>query len=76
MRAVLDTNVLISAFVTDGLCARILRRARNVEFTFVLCASVLEQFRRILRDKFGFDDCEIAFSPPSFPKRPMKSAGQ
>jgi len=61
MRAVLDTNVLISAFVTDGLCARILRRARNGEFAFVLCASVLEEFRRTLRDKFGFDNGEIAF---------------
>jgi predicted nucleic acid-binding protein len=69
MRAVLDTNVLISAFVTDGLYARILHRARNGEFTFVLCASVLEEFRRILRDKFGFDNGEVAFfAAPAFAK--------
>ena len=61
MKVVLDTNVLISAFLTDGVCARILRRARKGEFTFVLCSPVLEELQRILREKFGFDDSEISF---------------
>ena len=61
MKVVLDTNVLISAFLTDGVCARILRRARNREFAFVLCRPVLEEFRRILRGKFQFDEGEVSF---------------
>ena len=61
MNALFDTNVLIAAFVTDGLCARILRRARNGEFKLVLGIPVLEEFRRILKRKFMFSDEEISF---------------
>ncbi len=61
MKVVLDTNVLISAFLSDGVCSRILRRARNREFTFVLCMPVIEEFSRILKDKFQFDNAEISF---------------
>jgi len=61
MKAVLDTNVLISAFLSDGVCSRILRRARNREFDFVLCRQVKEEFRRILKDKFQFDNSDISF---------------
>ena len=60
MKAVLDTNVLISAFLSDGICSRILRRARNREFAFILCMPVMEEFHRILKDKFQFDDSEIS----------------
>jgi len=61
MKAVLDTNVLISAFLSDGVCSRILRRARNHEFAFILCMPVIEEFSRILKDKFQFDNAEISF---------------
>jgi putative PIN family toxin of toxin-antitoxin system len=61
MKVVLDTNVLISAFLSDGVCSRILRRARNREFAFVLCMPVMEEFSRILKDKFRFDNAEITF---------------
>ena len=61
MKVVLDTNVLISAFLSDGICSRILRRARNREFAFVLCSPVIEEFRRIFKDKFQFDNAEITF---------------
>jgi len=59
VKVVLDTNVLVSAFLSDGICSRILRRARNREFSFILCMPVMEEFRRILKDKFQFDDAEI-----------------
>jgi putative PIN family toxin of toxin-antitoxin system len=52
---------LISAFLSDGICSRILRRARNREFAFVLCMPVIEEFSRILKDKFRFDNAEITF---------------
>ena len=61
MKVVLDTNVLISAFLSDGVCSRILRRARNREFAFVLCSPVIEEFSRILKDKFQFDNAETSF---------------
>jgi putative PIN family toxin of toxin-antitoxin system len=61
MKAVFDTNVLIAAFVTDGLCARILRRARGGEFEFILGIPVLLEFQRILKDKFAFSDADIFF---------------
>lgn len=61
MKAVLDTNVLISAFLSDGVCSRILRRARNRELAFVLCMPVIEEFSRILKDKFQFDNAGISF---------------
>ena len=32
MRAVFDTNVLVAAFATEGLCATLLRRARKGDF--------------------------------------------
>jgi putative PIN family toxin of toxin-antitoxin system len=61
MKAVFDTNVLIAAFVTDGLCARILRRARVGEFEFILGIPVLLEFQRILKEKFAFSDADISF---------------
>lgn len=61
MKAVLDTNVLISAFLSDGICSGILRRARNHEFTFVLCRPVMDEFIGILEGKFQFNKEEISF---------------
>ena len=60
MISLFDTNVLIAAFITDGLCAGILRRARNGEFKLILGITVLEKFRRVLKSKFMFSDEEIS----------------
>ena len=60
MKAVLDTNVLLSAFLTDGICARILKRARRKHFLFILCAAVLKEVRRILGTKFSLNEREIS----------------
>lgn len=61
MKVILDTNVLISTFLSNGVCSGILRRARNREFTFVLCLPVIEELSRILEDKFHFNNDEISF---------------
>jgi putative PIN family toxin of toxin-antitoxin system len=61
MKAIFDTNVLIAAFVTDGLCARLLRRAREGEFELFLGSPVFLEFQRILKEKFAFPDAEISF---------------
>lgn len=61
MNVVLDTNVLLSAFLTDGICARILKRARHRQLSFVLCASVLQETKRLLGTKFSLTEKEIDF---------------
>jgi putative PIN family toxin of toxin-antitoxin system len=53
MRAVFDTNVLVAAFATEGLCATLLRRARKGEFQLLLCPGILQEFRGVLRDRFA-----------------------
>jgi putative PIN family toxin of toxin-antitoxin system len=49
MRAVLDTNVLVAAYLTEGLCARLLRRARQGQFELITCAQILTEVRNSIR---------------------------
>ena len=51
MRVVFDTNVLIAAFLTEGLCPVLLTRARRKEFELFVCPVILEEFERILSCK-------------------------
>jgi len=51
MRVVFDTNVLIAAFITEGLCSAILTRARKKEFELFICPKILEEFKKILSEK-------------------------
>ena len=41
MKAVFDTNVLIAAFLTEGICAKLLSRARRRDFDLILCDGIL-----------------------------------
>lgn len=50
MRIFLDTNVLVSAFATRGLCADLLRHVLS-EQDLVVGEVVLAELRRILRDR-------------------------
>jgi uncharacterized protein len=50
LRVFLDTNVLVSAFATRGLCADLLQRIL-VEQEFVTAEVVLEELRRVLHAK-------------------------
>ncbi|HTZ17433.1 MAG TPA: putative toxin-antitoxin system toxin component, PIN family [Dissulfurispiraceae bacterium] len=52
MIAVFDTNVLIAALVTEGLCSKLLHRARAGEFVLILCPFIMNELRRILTKKF------------------------
>jgi putative PIN family toxin of toxin-antitoxin system len=61
VKAILDTNVLLSAFLTDGICARILKRARHKQFSFILCEPVLKETKRILKNKFSLPSTDIEF---------------
>ena len=60
MRAVLDTNVLVAAFLTEGICARLLTRARKRDFELVLCSAIVREFESVLKRKFSVVSHEIA----------------
>ena len=52
MKAVFDTNVLIAAFLTEGICAKLMIRARRRDFDLILCDGILQEFKRVLKKKF------------------------
>jgi putative PIN family toxin of toxin-antitoxin system len=59
MKAVFDTNVFIAAFLTDGLCAKLLLRARRNEFSLILCPFILQEFQKFLQIKIKASNQEI-----------------
>ena len=59
MRVLLDTNVIVSAVTTRGLCADVFR-AVLAAHELVTCAQVLQEVRRILGMKFDVPEQLIA----------------
>ncbi|MGA8572431.1 MAG: putative toxin-antitoxin system toxin component, PIN family [Desulfobaccales bacterium] len=59
MRVVLDTNVIVSAVTTRGLCADVFR-AVLAAHELVTCPKVLQEVRRILSMKFEVPEQLIA----------------
>ena len=53
MKAVFDTNVLIAAFLTEGICAKLMVRAHRRDFDLVLCDGILQEFKHVLKKKFA-----------------------
>ena len=62
MIAVFDTNVLIAALITEGICSKLLHRARTGEFTLVSCPFIMKELRRILSKKFRLANGEMALT--------------
>ena len=74
MKVFLDTNVLISAVISRGLCRDLLRTALE-EHDVVVSQLVVDEFERVLREKFGatqpaldnalmlLDDVEVTINP-------------
>jgi len=60
MIAVFDTNVLIAAVITEGVCSKLLHRARSREFSLVSCPFIMTELRRILSKKFKLPHEETA----------------
>lgn len=60
MIAVFDTNVLIAAIITEGVCSKLLRRARAREFSLVSCPFIITELRRTLSKKFRLSHNETA----------------
>jgi putative PIN family toxin of toxin-antitoxin system len=59
VRVFLDTNVIVSAVTTRGLCADVFR-ATLATHELVTCPQVLQEVRRILSMKFGAPEPLIA----------------
>jgi putative PIN family toxin of toxin-antitoxin system len=59
VKAVFDTNVLISAFITEGVCSKLLVRARKKQFHLITCPFILVEFQAILRGKLSATKGEI-----------------
>ncbi len=59
MIVVLDTNVLVAALITEGICSKLLHRARMGEFSLVSCPFIMNEIRRILSRKFRLTSEEI-----------------
>ena len=53
MKAVFDTHVLVAAFVTEGVCAKLLGRARRKQLDLVLSLFILKEFEKVLLKKFS-----------------------
>ncbi|MCH8146243.1 MAG: putative toxin-antitoxin system toxin component, PIN family [Gemmatimonadetes bacterium] len=67
MRVSLDTNVLVSATATRGICADILHLIL-AEHQLVLGETVLGELRRILQEKFRVPD-DLALETEQFLRR-------
>jgi putative PIN family toxin of toxin-antitoxin system len=53
VKAVFDTNVIIAAFLTEGICAKLLIWARRRDFDLILCDGILQEFKAALKKKFA-----------------------
>jgi putative PIN family toxin of toxin-antitoxin system len=53
MKAVFDTHVLVAAFVTEGLCAKLLKRARRKQLDLVVSPFIVKEFENVLLKKFS-----------------------
>ena len=70
MRVCLDTNVLIAAFATRGLCADVLRTVL-AEHDLVIGEVVLAELRRVLATKFKLPPDRIAMIEAVFAPFPV-----
>jgi putative PIN family toxin of toxin-antitoxin system len=58
MRVVLDTNVLVAAFVARGVCTDIFERV-IADHELVLSPYILDEFERVMSAKLGFDQNRV-----------------
>lgn len=58
MKVVLDTNVLIAAFIARGACADLFEHCA-LRHRIVYSEAIVDELRRVLKAKFNFTDEEI-----------------
>lgn len=59
-RVVFDTNILLSAFIFGGNPERLFELARSKKIQLLTSPSILAEFATRLKDKFLWDDADIA----------------
>ena len=59
IRAALDTNILISAIISDGVPSQLVASARRGEFVAVCSPYIIDELRRVMTGKLGFDAEEV-----------------
>jgi len=59
LKVLFDTNVLISAFLAEGVCSKILLRAKNGQFELYTCPFIINEFKEKLENKFSATKIEI-----------------
>lgn len=60
MRVVFDTNVLVAAFLTEGVCSKLLMRARKGDFDLLLSTDIIRELDRVLGKKLSLTQSEIS----------------
>jgi len=59
LRVLFDTNVLVAAFATEGLCARLLFRANRREFDLFMSPAISREFKKAMEIKIGLSPEEV-----------------
>jgi putative PIN family toxin of toxin-antitoxin system len=59
MRIVVDTNVIVSALVFGGLPRRVFEMVERGHCEFYYSTEIQSETRRVLRDKFGWDEQQL-----------------
>ena len=59
MKVVFDTNILIAAFITEGICAKLLLRARKKQAHLFICPFILREFQHALTKKIKAGKDEV-----------------
>jgi putative PIN family toxin of toxin-antitoxin system len=60
VRVVFDTNVLIAAFLTEGVCSKLLLRARKRECDLILSKAIVAEFEEVLAKKFSVSSSDLS----------------
>jgi uncharacterized protein len=64
MRIVADTNVIVSALVFGGLPRQVLELADTQQCDLFYSQAIQEEVRRVLADKFGWDEARLRHELP------------
>jgi putative PIN family toxin of toxin-antitoxin system len=59
LRVVFDANVLIAAFISEGLCSKLLSRANKRYFDLYSSSFLISEFQKALKTKIGASKSEI-----------------
>lgn len=59
MRVLFDTNVLVAAFITDGVCSGLLSLARKGKFKLFVCPAILSELEKVLLRKIKASPAQV-----------------